>query len=159
MVSLMVVVGSHMFYTALNISLDKSAKFKGQIQEINIFKSRPSVSRFGTVQRNILGIKMNGLQGLFSVYNPQQNYTQYLNQLRIGDTITIHYSHKVETYDTELYQIIKGEETILRLKQYTHRQLFIGLLSLTVGLLIAWRITRKVYLRSKPTNKTIINNQ
>lgn len=53
------------------------------------------------------------LDGVYSIYNPQQNYTSYLDILHVGDSITIHYNDKPGPYGTALYQITKGKETIL----------------------------------------------
>lgn len=156
LVLIMLASGVTFFYGALTTSLDKSATFSGIIQEIGVIKSRPSVSRFGTTQRNILGLKMHGLDGVYSIYNPQQNYTSYLDILHVGDSITIHYNYKPGPYGTALYQITKGKETILRLKQYTYRQLFVGVLALVGGLLIGWRITLKVSTRMKKIDHSIL---
>ena len=144
LVFIMLGAGVQLLYTGLSTSLDKAAKFQGRIQEIGIIRSKPSTSRFGTIQRNILAIKMDGLDGIYFIYNPQQNYASYLNLLRVGDLITIYYSHRL-TSATELYEITKGKVTILRLKQFNFRQLLMGVIALTAGLLLGWRISRKVH--------------
>jgi hypothetical protein len=153
----MLAASLQLLYIYFNVSLHNSAKFTGRIQEIGIIKSKPSTSRFGTIQRNILGIRMEGLDGLYSIYNPQQNYSKYLNLLHVEDVVTIYYRHKAEPHKTELYQLVKGGETILRLNQYTYRMLFIGILALVMGLLIGWRITRKVIKRININTLTILN--
>jgi hypothetical protein len=77
--------------------------------------------------------------------------------LYVEDVVTIYYSHNAEPHKTELYQLVKGGEPILRLNQYTYRMLFIGILALVAGWFVGWRITRKVIKRIKINTLTISN--
>jgi len=145
--------GSYAMYIESSFSLDKAARFSGRIQEIGIGKRKSTVVRFGTIERKVLTMKMAGLQGSFFIYNTQQQYDQYLDVLRVDDSITIAYgkSHK-QNNDRELYEISKEDIILLEFEKFTGRALLGAIIALVGGLLMCCWISYNVYKRVKTTH-------
>ena len=131
-VGLLLFVITFIIVPQINIDLSKSLSITGVIQSAGIMKNSSVTGGRYRIKINskVFFIILGNSNKIFETYRPNQNYSKLLNNIKYGDTVTIHFSS-----DNSIYQIKKDGQIIQDYESYTKNYKTLGWLC-GIGLII-----------------------
>ena len=132
-------------YKHQNIDVENLKTHTGRIELAGKILKKSSKTR-----SIVFYMKLNSLEQKLGVYRMNGDYNSLLNNLHVGDTISVYYQEQEPTdININVVQIIKNKSIVLDPSEYIKKEsslIWIGLISGTILLLISFWYLRKYVL-------------
>jgi hypothetical protein len=128
---------SYKTYKENKQSLSDLTHFTGILSNFYLNNKSSLVGGKVWINRKSVALEINGLNQKIRFYRPNQNYIDFFQEVRNGDSISIYFrKHSPDYYNTDLYQIeIKGKN-YLQIDKVKHNHTIAGTVIFIVGILI-----------------------
>ena len=99
------------------------------------------------VNKKFLAIEIAGLEQKIRVFRPNQNYTDFFQNVKKGDTVSIYFrSHSAENFNSDIYQLDINRINYLQIDKVKRNHSIGGTIVFILGLFIC---TMSIYVWKK----------
>lgn len=123
----MIAASAKMFRRDVGINLNETTKVEGQISKAYTTTRRTGGK--GLNSRTVFAFNLSNVNQTLGAYRPSQDYTTLLQQLHVGDTVTIYYRpNAADVINIDVYQIEKAGSVVLDYGSYDKNHRFAAIL-------------------------------
>lgn len=120
--------------------INRIEKVIGQIERTEIIRTKKKAgSPPYTANMNLkfLRIKLKDIEERFYSYNPKQNYSDLINELKIGSEVVVYYERlSDDNIKNNIYRLDLGTNQILEHSEYKEKEYFAGIVMLVFSLFV-----------------------
>lgn len=129
-------------YSEGSVNLNKADKITGQITQAHETTKRTS-GKYGAKYTPVFAFKLDSYNYILGVYRPSKNYNILLNNLKVGEVVTVTYKHyPQDKINLSVYQIEKAGQIVLEYDSYKKNHI---LASILVGFITVVVIVFAIY--------------
>ena len=124
------------YSTQLNRDLTKVDKTTGEVVLASEVMRDPGGTH--SFPQKVFMFQLSNLEKPLGTYRPGQDYTKLIQNIKIGDTITVYYNKKIidNNLNIEVYQIEKNNQVLQDYKSYAHNHLIAAVLLVLSGFIL-----------------------
>jgi len=138
------VIGSGIFFlaalgiytTELNRDLTKVDKATGRVILSAVITHRAGGTR--SFPQKVFMFQLNNINEALGTYRPEQVYTRLVENIKVGDTITVFYAKNRphNNLNIDVYQIVKNGQILQDYKSYAHNNSIAAVFLIIAGFAI-----------------------
>jgi hypothetical protein len=123
---------SYKIYTKnVGLDLNKTSKIVGRVSKS--YTAKRYTGGRGEKRVPVFAFNLDNIEQTLGVYRPSRDYSYLLDNIKLGDTITVFYKPlSSNPIDIDVYQIEKNNKVIVDYKTYAHNY---SITSIAIGVL------------------------
>ena len=121
----------------INIDLNKTTLTTGKVTDLGITDKTSRAGGRMNIKGKVFYLRLDNSTETFATYRPEQNYSNIMQKVKAGDTITMYYyPSDGKDLNLDVFQIVKNGEIIQDYGSYNKNHQMIAWVAGILGLLI-----------------------
>jgi hypothetical protein len=128
----MIAASVKMFRKDVGLDLNDTTKIEGHLTKA--YTTIRQTGGNGVKSRTVFAFNLSNVSQTLGAYRPSQDYTTLLQQLQLGDTVTVYYKpNTTDSINIDVYQIEKSGAVVLGYEGYEKNHRFAAILCGVLG--------------------------
>ena len=118
----------------INLDLSKTTQTTGKVVEIGIAEKSSRVGGKLNMKGKVFFLQLDNLKETLATYRPKQEYSALLNNIKIGDVVTVYYDPGSSgEFNLDVFQIEKDGKVLQDYQSYNKNHRFVAWMTGILG--------------------------